>query len=244
MKILINFLQLKVIVPSLLLLCSGCCVDAFKHRSIVEMNQTPGMIEGGKIYEWQKYVFDIKIIDEDNNPVPQTNLYNTLKQQEVSTHELMYGTSIGHNSLDGPGVSANVITGLWEEQTMKLPRGAVHIKIYMERALEDIDGELTPDSYKASAEYVCYTWAKSINGISLPSLLAELLKKEQDNWSKEQPLNIPISTFSLWDLKTNQSEGSSPLAVKVPLAPYLVGRYLVIPVEVQMKKADFESNCI
>jgi hypothetical protein len=208
------------------------------------MNQSPSMVEGARMYEWQKYVFDIKVIDKENIPVPQINLYNSLKQQNISTHELVHGSSIGRASTVGPGVSAYAISGLWQEQTMKRPRGALHIKIYMSKEFADIDGELSPDSYKISAQYVCYTWAKRMSQTSLPNLLAEVLKKEEDNWTKDLPLNIPLWDFSLWDLKTDQWEGDSPVSLKVPIQPYIVGKYLVVPVEVHIEKADFESNCL
>ena len=204
----------------------------------------PGLVEGGIAPKWRKYIFDIRIVTSDNKTLPQFNTFNVVKQESASSPSLLFASSIGSSSSDGPGISVRTFTGLWEEPTMKRPRGSVNVKLYMDKEPDDGTERLTPATYRITAGYVCYKWAEKISMTDLPSLLADVLESNADNWTKTLPLNIPLKTFSLWDLKTNQWEREFPLPAKVPLTPYRVGRYWVIPVEIEFEKPDFESNCL
>ncbi len=243
MKERTRFSKIRVISLGVLLLLSACS-SSFRYRTVAEMDQDPGLVEGGMAAKWRKYIFDIRITTSDKKTIPQCNLYNVVKQGSPSSPELVFASSIGSSSADGPGVTVKAITGLWEEPTMKRPRGAVYVELYMDKEPGDEVEQLAPNSYKIKAGYVCYGWAQMISVTNLPSLLAEVIKNNPDDWSQSLPLNVPITTFSLWDLKTNQWDIRYPLSAKVPLAPYRIGKYWVIPAEIEFEKPDFESNCL
>jgi hypothetical protein len=235
-------LMLESIYLTQVLLLVGCSTP-FRQLSVTDIKQDLGVVEGSSAHKWRKYIFDIRIIDNNGKTISQHNTFNVVQQENELSNTLLLASSIGSSSDEGPGVSVETITGLWEQPTLKRPQGAVYVRLYMESEPDDEAVNLSPTSYKATAGYVCYKWAKAMSKTDLPTLLADVLQRNADNWTKTLPLHIPLMDFSLWDLKTNQWEGRSPLPAKVPLSPYRLGKHWIIPVEIEIENADFESNC-
>ena len=102
--------------------------------------------------------------------MPQFNTFNVVKQENASSPTLVFASSIGSSSSDGPGISVRTFTGLWEEPTMKRPRGSVNVKLYMDKEPDDGTEKLTPNTYRIAAGYVCYKWAEKISMTDAVSL--------------------------------------------------------------------------
>lgn len=221
------------LLSNVLVYLSGCAVS-FPDIQVADIEGREKNIEGQIIPAWHKYVFDIKVVTDDGGKVQLDALSDhKIRIDNDCSRALVFASSIGTSSVDGPGRSVHGQMVLWQEPTLERSKGSVHLKLYIEE-----------DSYNLTAQFGCSIWATRSALITVPDLLKNLLDSQEGNWSKDLPLMIPIETFSLWDLKTNTVERLTPIPIKLGRVPYWVDEFLVIPVIIHLKSADFASNCL
>ncbi len=198
---------------------AGLRPEPFTQRSNAEIAKIVGNIQESSRQPWLNYVFDIQVTGGGTvlRPFNESLLYPNRAKDE-SMRVLLRPSSIGtRDGVKGVQVS----TGLWQEHSLN--RAKAHLPIDLTLKPTGTDGAFEPDtSTPIKARLVCEEWAQALVAKNAPATSPDRLKQAFiDNWRKERTATV-----------------------KTPLAPYKVGVYWVIPVEVHLKTSDFHSNCL
>jgi hypothetical protein len=131
------------------------------------------------------------------------------------THRLIRPSAIG--TLDGVK-SVQVSTGLWREASLEKEKARAVIDMNL------MKDTLAPDTSAGGlkARIVCNDWAQAFvaRGSKAPDY-GRLKEAFKNNWA--EPKNVTI---------------------RLAEPPYLIGKYWLVPVEVELESSDFESNCL
>jgi hypothetical protein len=198
---------------------AGTTPQPFSQRSNTEIAKIVGDIQQPSRQPWLNYVFDIQVTSGDAvlRPFNESLLYPSRAKDE-STRVLLRPSSIGtRDGVKGVQVS----TGLWQEHSLN--RAKAHLPIDLTLKPTGTEGAFEPDTNTPiKARLVCEEWAQALVAKNAPPTKPDRLKQAFiDNWKKERTAKV-----------------------KTPLAPYKVGVYWVIPVEVNLEHADFRANCL
>lgn len=213
----------KAFLLSSIVLLSACVAgikpQPFTPRSNAEIAKIVGEIQQLSHQPWLNYVFDIQVTGGGTvlRPFNESLLYpNRVKDESMRV--LLRPSAIG--TRDGVK-DVQVSTGLWQEHSLNRAKAYVPIDLILKPT--GTTGEFEPDTSKPiKARLVCEEWAQALVAKNAPATQPDRLKQAFiDNWKKERTVTVTT-----------------------PLAPYKVGAYWVIPVEVSLKHPDFRSNCL